>query len=305
MLGNFAIYMKDGQGENNRLYAKLYCSLCAALRKTHNVLFTVFVNNEITLVLLSLEDYIGATTQRVFCPKFVTKRFKRQPAYSHRAIDKAAGISAMLGWIYAIDFCTDNVKYAFASGLVEPWIERLLQDTLDDLDADTQRMVEEYAVITRTNSQDFDLIQSKSYELTKQLYKEIAGETDMPQDKMEHHAHLFGLIGKCIAFVDPLFDIEKDAESRSFNPIIARSSAKKTPLSDEYSAFLDQYWEVEHEIGNILATKAGNFHKTLIYAVSQGLENNAIKIKHTVNGFFNDGEMKNETLASRFFGDRY
>jgi hypothetical protein len=277
--------MKDGQLEHNRLYTTLYCSLCAALRKNNNMLFTLFVNSEVTLILLSLEEYINTKTVRLFCPKFFKKKFKRKPAYAHDAINRAADISAMLGWLHAIDFCTDRIAQPLTRA-VTPQIEKLLRHTLYGLGAATQKIITEYATLTRENTHDFDLIQSKSYEFSRQLYMEIAGKTAIPPDKMEQNARLFGLIGQCIALLDPLLDIEEDIAGNSFNPIIAKSDKEKAPLSHAYGTFLEAYQAVAQDIKKLFAVEAGLFHKTLVYAVNQGLDNNAGKIKRTAERFF-------------------
>jgi hypothetical protein len=305
MLGNFRINVGKEPNEYSLKYSKLYCSLCSSLRKKNNSLFSGLVNNEIVLVLLSLEEFTNGKTLKSACPSKLL--LKKKDIYSHASIDKASDISVLLGWIYATDFLADENK-TVSSKFVTSQIKKILQKKgghiYSQLDMATQKIIDEYSELTRTDSTNFDLIQSKSYDLAKQVFIEIANLTELPKNEMEQYSHLFGLIGKSIAYLDPLLDIEEDKKKNTaFNPIIAEASANNNSISYEYSSFLDKYWAIENEIKKLIESES-KFNKNFVFLLEQGLENNAFRIKNTVEKF-DEETIINETLLLRVFSPNF
>ncbi|KAA6302056.1 MAG: hypothetical protein EZS26_001657 [Candidatus Ordinivivax streblomastigis] len=305
MLGNFRINVRKEPNESSLKYSKLYCSLCSSLRKNNNSLFSVLVNNEIVLVLLSLEEFINGEPLKSACPSKLL--LKKKDIYSHASIDKASEISVLLGWIYATDFLADENK-TVSSKFVTSQVERILRKKSNriysKLDEETQKIIDEYSELTRLDSTNFDLIQSKSYDLAKQIFVEIANQTALPENEMEQYAHIFGLIGKSIAYLDPLLDIVEDKKSNLvFNPIMANANSNNHSIAYEYNLFLDKYWSIESEIKNQL-NSYNKFSENFIYILEQGLENNAFRIKSIVENF-KEEKIVNEALLSRVFSPNF
>ena len=115
MLGHLKPHTCSLSSASQRAYKKYYCSICSSLRKQNNVSYTLFINNELTLVLLALQPYLSVQTTitqeaQTRCPALA---FTQKNAISlHPAIDLAAQLSVLLGWIKVTDWAYDRPHFA-------------------------------------------------------------------------------------------------------------------------------------------------------------------------------------------------
>ncbi len=234
MLGHLKPSLCSLGTANKIAYQTLYCSICASLRNQYSLPYSLFINNEMTLVLLALQPYYQAEAVETACPAAAFTQ--KNPAATHSAIDTAAKLSVLLGWVKVVDWETDQPRF------YKKYLRRVLQskvdETLPQISSNFRSVVEDYLILTKTNSSDEARIRHYSGLLSRQVVLEVGKRTDIGGNALEELANLFELSGELIAIADHLIDLEEDMMQQQFNPIVFYSEEKQVALSAAYYHFL-------------------------------------------------------------------
>jgi len=234
MLGHLKPSLCSLGTANKVAYRTLYCSICASLRDQYSLPYSLFINNELTLVLLSLKPYYKTTAKETPCPAAAFTQ--KNPAASHPAIDVAAKLSVLLGWVKVVDWDTDQPR--FYKKYLRKMLHRKVQQTLPQISEDFQKVIEEYLFLTKTNSQNEEKVRHYSGLLSRHVVLEVGQKTDVSDNNLQELANLFELSGEVIAIADHLIDLEDDMAQQQFNPIVFRSEQEQISLSNAYYHYL-------------------------------------------------------------------
>lgn len=233
MLGHLSPSPCQLDKETKQNYQNFYCSICASLRKQHNLAYSAFINNELTLVLLSLKSYYQDDTLiagKTPCPSSL---FTFKNAISkHQAIDTAAQLSVLLGWIKVVDWAVDNPR--FYKKTIRNILSKKVKKTIPKLNPKFQKIIEEYILLTQNDSTDYEKVRQYSGLLSYHTTLEIGQKTDILQDKLENIGELFRLCGELISVADHLIDLDKDLKNNQYNPIIFEAQKQNIELFTAY-----------------------------------------------------------------------
>lgn len=234
MLGHLKPSLCSLGAANKVAYRTLYCSICASLRQQYSLPYSLFINNEMTLVLLALQPYYQADTIETACPAAALTQ--KNPAATHPAIDTAAKLSVLLGWVKVVDWETDQPRF------YKKYLRRVLQSKVDatllQISSNFRSVIEDYLILTKANSSDETKVRHYSGLLSRQVVLEVGKRTNIGGNQLEELANLFELSGELIAIADHLIDLEEDMMQQQFNPIVFYSEEKQVTLSVAYYYFL-------------------------------------------------------------------
>ncbi|MGB0525114.1 MAG: DUF5685 family protein [Flammeovirgaceae bacterium] len=252
-------------------YQNFYCSICASLRGQYSLPYTLFINNELTLVLLAFEENMAVETGKTRCPSagFTLKR----PISKNHAVDLAAKLSLLLGWVKVVDWNAD--KPALYKKAIQQTLQHKVNQILPSIGLRFQQILQEYLLLTQENSHDFEYVNQQTGLLSKQIAIEIGLKTNTSQDKVVLVSELFRLCGQLISITDHLVDLEKDQLANQYNPILEDSKTNLIPISTAYSKQLLQFNRLIiqlQELSSIYRKQdyiAPAFHSSLLQAISR------------------------------------
>lgn len=253
MLGHLKPNTCSLPSASQKAYKNYYCSICSSLRKQNNVSYTLFINNELTLVLLALQPFFRsqATTKKeaqTRCPALAFT--KKNPISTHPAVDAAAQLSVLLGWIKVTDWAYDRPH--FTKGMLRKHLDRKTHPTLEKIDPDFRQTVEDYIQITQTTTPDFEELCAQSGELSYQMVKEVGKYTTVPPKKLEVMAELFRGCGKLILLTDHLVDLTKDIQKKQYNPIISLVNNDNSSWDAAYYTIKRQFNQENYRLRSLL-----------------------------------------------------
>lgn len=244
MLGHLKPTTCSLPSASERAYKNYYCSICASLRKQNNVSYTLFINNELTLVLLALEPYVQASlpsavsnTAKTRCP--ATGFTQKNPITLHPAIDMAAQLSVMLGWVKVTDWAYDQPN--FFKGLLRKHLDKKASPMLESLSEDFQQTIQQYLKLTQTHTPDFEQLCEQSGELSRQITLAVGQHTQIPAADLEALAQLFYHSGVLILLTDHLIDLAKDIAKKQYNPIISSVERQQAGWDKAYYTLRQQF----------------------------------------------------------------
>jgi len=277
-------------------YKNLYCSICYSLRQQFSVTHSVFVNNELTLVLLGLNNHFTGESAQARCPAhlFLT----RKTILKHSIIDTAAQFSLILAWIKLIDWETDSP--AFYKTKLKNSVDKKVQAFLPTLNNNIRQVIDNYIQLTKNASANFDKVSKMSGILARQVAQNIAQKADNSIKSLDIFLDIIELIGQIIATADPLLDLEKDIQKQAFNPISAAALQNGTEIKEEYSLFKQFYDSIEYEINQQIQLLPKNPANT---AFAKTLFHSLLKLKRAINngafsGIKNDKNQKDKRKSS-------
>ena len=253
MLGHLKPHTCSLPSASQKAYKNYYCSICSSLRKQNNVSYTLFINNELTLVLLALQPYFKS---QAITPKEAQTRcpamgFTKKNAISlHPAIDKAAQLSVLLGWIKVTDWAYDRPH--FAKGLLRRHLDHKTQPIFDKLPLTFQQVIQDYIQLTQSSTPSFEALVNQSGELSYQMVQEIGRYTKVPPRKLEKMSALFRGCGQLILLTDHLVDLTKDRQKQQYNPIISLVNQQGLHWDEAYYTIKRQFNEENHRLRSLL-----------------------------------------------------
>ncbi|MFT5619305.1 MAG: hypothetical protein ACI85I_002548 [Arenicella sp.] len=286
MLGHLQPSTCSLDSETRANYKNFYCSICASLRKQNGLLDSLFINNELTLVLLAFEKYMVGEQIKTPCPSAVFTI--KNNATSHPAIDVAARISVLLGWVKATDWQVDKPK--IHKRLVKAWMDGKAKKLLPKMSDNFQQVLENYISLTKTDSTDYEYVRSQSGLLSASAVQEIGQKTSASNEELSQIADLFQLTGELISVSDHLLDLDEDLFENQYNPIIFEAKKDQQSVSDKYYWLLSKFNQLQREI----KTLHSELHKTEVVgfsfwkAFSQSLEKMEQEIRSNKPIFMTD-----------------
>lgn len=277
MLGHLRPSLCQLNTADKAQYQNLYCSICASLRQQHSLPYSLFINNELTLVLLALRPYYETQSGTTPCPAALFTH--KNPMSSHSAIDTAANLSVLLGWIKLTDTETDQPK--FYKTLLRKALQGKIDQLLPHLSPDFQKILEQYLWLTKTNSKDEQAVRYHSGLLSQYAVLEIGKSTNISPIKLYPIADLFQYCGQLIATADHLIDIDDDLLQGQYNPIVETSKQRQIPLSEAYYQFLLQSNRLQIVVRDIARqlAKNGVIKAPFVSALQQSLKKIASDIR--------------------------
>ncbi len=236
MLGHLKPSLCSLGNENKVAYRTLYCSICASLRDQYSLPYSLFINNELTLVLLALKPFYEGELIAKQTPCPAAAFTQKNPAASHPAIDIAAKLSVLLGWIKVVDWETDQPK--FYKKYLRKILHRKVQQTIPQISEGFQKVIEEYLFLTKTNATNEQQVRHYSGLLSRHVVLEVGRETAVGEEGLKELAALFEMSGEVIAIADHLIDLDEDMLQNQHNPIVFRSEQEKISLAEAYYYYL-------------------------------------------------------------------
>jgi hypothetical protein len=253
-----------GLSENGKAqYWQFYCSVCSSLRSQNNLAYSFLLNNEMTLLLAAFQSFIEKEAQqtKTSCP--AKAYLSKNPTYSHKAIETAAKLSVLLGWIKILDWQTDKPR--FYKKILVLKLNKKTKKIIPHLAEDSQKILNDYVAITKNNETNFQIIQEQSNILSKMLVKEIAAQIqNIENEEIIFIQNIFGKAGELIAIADHLIDLEKDIIGKQYNPIISYSEQKNTSLAEEYIKLRIEYNRLIYAIKELLPKTHQNFSEMML-----------------------------------------
>ena len=244
MLGHLKPSTCSLDSETKANYQNFYCSICASLRKQNGLLDSLFINNELTLVLLAFEKYMTGEQIKTPCPSAVFTI--KNNATSHPAIDVAARISVLLGWVKATDWQVDKPK--IHKKLVKNWMDGKAKRLLPKMSEEFQQVLENYISLTKTDSTDYKYVRRQSGLLSASAVQEIGQKTLASSKEISQISDLFQLTGELISISDHLLDLDEDLFENQYNPIIFEAKKDRQSISDKYYWLLSKFNQLQREI---------------------------------------------------------
>lgn len=243
MLGHLKPTTCSLPSASQRAYKNYYCSICASLRKQNNVSYTFFINNELTLVLLALQPYIQTSlpkaerTAKTRCP--AVGFTQKNPITLHPAVDMAAQLSVLLGWVKVTDWAYDHPN--FFKGLLRKHLNKKTSPVLESLSVDFQQTVQHYLKLTQTHTPDFEQLCHQSGELSRQITLAVGQQAQVPPHRLKAIAQLFYHSGILILLTDHLVDLAKDIAKKQYNPIISWAEDQQESWDKAYYKLRQQF----------------------------------------------------------------
>jgi hypothetical protein len=245
------------------IYRLHYCSVCAALRAQNGIFASLFINHELTLVLDALTPYLsGFREKKTACP--AAALLKKNPAYHHPAVERAALISYVLAWIKVADWQAD--KPAFWKKIISETLEKSARRMLKDLPESFSKIIENYIKISKTSNADFETVVKSSAELSQAAFFYVADATEL-REKDELGDFFYA--GALIPVIDHLSDLENDLKTSQYNPIAELAEIRKISLLQSKKHFLQLFdnWSRKINTRSSLLLQKGivslNFAKTI------------------------------------------
>lgn len=258
MLGHLRPSTCSLDAESRASYMNFYCSICASLRKQHSLPYTLFINNELTLVLLAFEQNMDLEVGKTRCPSsgFTIKRM----ASNHEAIQLAAQLSVLLGWVKVVDWQAD--KPAFYKKAIQTALDKKVGNILPLVNSGFKGVLDRYINVTKSNSTDFDLVNQLTGELSSQICLAIGEKTTIQTEKLILITNLFKISGQLISIADHLIDLEKDQLANQYNPILFESVENKVSIQASYQKLLLQFNRLSLHLQELLKIY---LHKEVIH----------------------------------------
>ncbi|MCU0443361.1 MAG: DUF5685 family protein [Microscillaceae bacterium] len=238
MLGHLKPAICSLNSESKLEYRQFYCGICAALRRENSLPYALFLNNELTLVLLAFQTYL-LDNQKLTTPCPAKIYLQRNPAYQHSVINLASRLSLVLGWLKVNDWATDRPR--FYKRILSNILQGKINKILPELNPNTQQVIQHYLDLTISNSTDFEEVRLYSGLLSQSITLEIGKQTQANSIVIEKIGSLFQIIGEMIAIADHLLDVEADLLGNQYNPIIEQAHTQNTTLADLYLKFKKDY----------------------------------------------------------------
>lgn len=251
-------------------YQNFYCSICASLRSQYSLPFSLFINNELTLVLLAFEEDMETREEgKTRCP--AAGFTITQERSKHTAIDLAAQLSVLLGWVKVVDWQTD--KPALYKKAIQKSLEGKVNGILPMVDETFQKVLDDYLILTKEDSTDFEQVNQLTGQLSEQVAYQIGLKTSASIEKVILVAQLFEKCGRLISVADHLIDVEKDQLAKQYNPILHASFGQGTSLAEEYFKLLWQFNRLVTEIQQLLKSylKFNYIHQAFYTAMRKTL----------------------------------
>ena len=219
------------------------------LRSQYSLPYSLFINNELTLVLLAFGQSMEFVEGQTRCPSagFTIKR----PKSSHQAIDLAAKLSVLLGWVKVVDWQAD--KPALYKKIVEQALQKKTDSIQLELDNEFQSTLNQYIQLTKNNSKNFDEVNEQTGLLSEQVALAIGAKTTALPEHAMLIASLFNLCGQLISITDHLIDLESDQLSNQYNPILYNAENQGTSIGQEYLKLHLRFNRLSIQVQDLLA----------------------------------------------------
>ncbi len=225
-------------------YMKIYCSICHSLRHQYGILSALFVNSELAIVLLALRDYFVPGESWYRCPAKLHST--RKPVLIHEAVNHAAGLSLLLGWLKLLDWETDSP--ALHRKTIRKSLDKKAYRILANLRKETRSLIQEYQNLITGNCKGFSYVRRMSYLLSQTICIELGERTMISSHNLTPLSEFLGLIGELVSIADPLIDLHRDVKQGEYNPIWEAAAEDSLNLSREYERFRSEYHLIENRI---------------------------------------------------------
>jgi len=227
-------YVRPCKGElkvrEYELFKARYCGLCHALKKGYGPFARFLVNYDFTflsMLLQSPEESEQICSKR--CP--VSPFRKKSCCVQTEALSAAADGSVLLGWWKLRDSASDKgffrgIPYRTAALLFTPAMRRAAKRR-PELSSKIKDLLDELGGIENSQLASLDAPADCFGRLLSSFSVFVSADDAAPLGQLLYH------IGRWVYIIDALDDIEEDAGSGSYNPLILRFKADKSGLSEE------------------------------------------------------------------------
>jgi len=188
-------------------------------------------------VLLALGDYFVPKESWYRCPAKLHST--KKPVLIHEAVNHAARLSVLLGWLKLLDWETDNP--ALHRKAIRKSLDKKAYRILANLRKESRNLVQEYRDLVASNCQDFSYVRRMSHLLSRAICIELGEQTMINSDSLTQLSEFFGLIGELVSIADPLIDLHRDVQRGEYNPIWESAAEDSLNVSREYERFRSEY----------------------------------------------------------------
>lgn len=194
-------------------YQQYYCGLCQSLKKNHNKISQLTLNNDLTFVGILLSGLYEPqeTIKEIRCPLHPVRKKKVR---SNSCLDYASDMTIVLTYYKLEDDILD--ENSFKSQFVRHLLKKKFNNVKDKYPEKVNKIFHELDYIhllEKENTKDLDLISG--------CFGRIMGEIMIYQDDIfkDDLYNMGYYLGKFIYLIDAFEDIEEDIKKNTFNPL--------------------------------------------------------------------------------------
>jgi hypothetical protein len=195
-------------------------------------------------VLLALRDYFTPGESWYRCPAKLHST--KKPVLIHEAVNHAARLSVLLGWLKLLDWETDSP--ALHRKAIGKSLDKKAYRILANLRKESRNLFQEYRDLIAGNSKDFLYVRRMSHLLSRAICVELGERTVINRGNLTPLSKFFGLIGELVSIADPLIDLHSDVQRGEYNPIWEAAAGNSLDVSREYERFRSEYHLIENRI---------------------------------------------------------
>jgi len=267
MIGNIKPKLCDLPKNVKEEYLNIYCSLCAVLRKKYGFFSSFIINNEITLILLSLRNYFKPEIKKTNCPAYLY--LTKKTVFKDKIINQGIKWSLLLAWFASFDSYNDNP--GFLTKLKYKYFNKQLLRLKKYLNDKEIKLLDSYNN-TIKNDNDFENTVKTSAKLACFIFNEISSYSNIKKPEKEILAGIFYIIGELITIADSLLDIPVDLQKNNYNPMISDNNFNIYNSYLKYEDILNKKIDI---IKNQFKTlKEKNISNTIFTTVMENSLNN-------------------------------
>lgn len=216
--------------EEQSRFKGAYCGLCHTLQRRYGFFSRMILNYDLAFLAILLEEEAGCRSCEQRC---MIHPLRKQPcSCPSAALDTAADYSIILTWWQLRDGVADS---GFWKGLKYRILSRFLRRAYGKaravqpaFDESTRRHLEELAVLEREKCASIDRPADTFARL-------LAGAAEGVADPVRRRVlqQMFYHLGRWIYLTDAADDLEKDAKSGSYNPLMLRFALQEGKLTQQ------------------------------------------------------------------------
>lgn len=273
-------------------YKNLYCSICASIREKNHLGYTFLINNELTLVLLSLRNYYQVNEGTTPCPSSLFTQ--KNPISTHPIISKAGDLSVLLGWIKSEDWKAD--KGNFVSRFVANTFVKKAHPLLEKTSNPFQKTIQDYIELTKNDNKDFAFVKKQSALLSKALVLELSLDSYIPEAHLKCLLELFHHAGILINLTDHLLDLDKDIEKKQYNPISENTQSTEEIVKNYHQLKQDFQFHIQESFRILTFIEKYEISNSTFYtAFSESINRMKKEVQHKKPQLIQFFEKENST----------
>lgn len=200
--------------ENLQVYQSYYCGLCRYLKSNYGVKGQVFLNYDMTFLILLLTGlYEVEEVEQEFVCRLHPLHKKR--GRESEIFQYAADMNVILAYYKLMDDWKDDKKldrYILATGLVKTC--KSIQEKYPRQTEAIRKYIERQSALEDAKESDLDLLSGLTGEMLGELLV-------WKEDEWQRELRCLGsYLGKFIYVMDAYEDLEEDMKKRRYNPLV-------------------------------------------------------------------------------------